>query len=274
MQWFEGNYRRVIILDYLIIGLLSVFAWFFGSVAAGGAALIFIIVGSFFLPLPLIPILLSIIGSVSGAYRVFLYYSSINFSVAKWLVAGTLIGAFVGAQIFSSLIGQQYDHIIEMILSIVLFISGGYGLFSAKISKFAVRHSYYFLCSLVTSVLSSITGAGGIIINILFQRTPMSPKEIVGTKSFGNFTLQFAKLVFYGVAVDRVDILKLVPDMTGFGIGGLIFCGTIGSIIGSYLGKRYLDHIDTEKFDQIMNAAFILFGICFFLKSISFLYRV
>ncbi len=256
-------------MDYFVISLLACCAWFFGSVAAGGAALIFIIAGSFFLPLPLIPILLSVIGTVSGVYRVFLYYPSINFSVAKWLVAGTLIGAFAGAKIFSSLIGEQYGHIIEMVLSVVLFISGGYGLFSARILKFPVRHSYFFFCSLFTSVLSGITGAGGIIINILFQRTSMTPKEIVGTKSFGNFILQFAKLVAYVVVVDRSDVLKLVPDRTEFEIGGLVMCGIVGSILGSYLGKRYLDQIDGQKFDQIMNVAFILFGVCFFLKSLS-----
>ncbi len=254
-------------MDYLFFLSVSIIAWFLGSIAVGGAGVIFVFATSFFLPITVVPIMLTAIASVAGVHRSVLYWSSINFNLAKWLIIGTIIGSAFGAYILGSIITSGSTAWIERLLSIVLGGAGFYGLYKKDIPKFDIKESYFLWGSAITSAISSIAGVAGPMINVLYQRTRMTPAEILGTKAFNNFFQQIVKLVAYSFILNKADILKTTPDYTETHLLVLTGVSILGAIIGSQLSKVYIDKIRPEKFDKIMNISFVVFGAYFLIKS-------
>ena len=253
------------LIVFFAIGFLS---WFLGSVAAGGAGLIFFIGASFFLPLSSIPIILAVVGSISGVYRLYLYRASINFDIAKWLLGGTVPGTIIGTNVFASLLQESQIYIIELILAIILVSSGLYGLFKSGIAKFNARNIYFLPFSFITSIISSIIGVGSPLINVLFQKTELSPVEIVGTKSFSNFILQFSKLILYAIVLDYETVAKSASSLALSDFLTILAIASMGAIAGSYYSRKYLDRLDVKKFNWIINTSLIIFGFYFLMQSI------
>jgi len=255
-------------MDYISFLCISIIAWFIGSVAVGGAGVIFVFLTSFFLPMSVVPLMLTAIASVAGVHRSVLYWSSINFNLAKWLIVGTVIGSAFGVYILSSIITTGSTAWIERLLSVVLGAAGLYGLYKKDIPKFDIKESYFMWGSVISSAVSSIAGVAGPMINVLYQRTRMTPAEILGTKAFNNFFQQVAKLVAYAMILNKADIMKTVPPQyTEMHLVALTGVAIIGAVIGSQLSKTYIDTINPEKFDKIMNISFVVFGVYFLIKS-------
>ncbi len=249
---------------FFVIGFL---AWFLGSVAAGGAGLVFMVASSFLIPLPIIPIILACAGSLSGAYRFILYRSFIQFDIAKWLLVGTVLGTILGTHIFASVVHEGQIYILESILAFVLMLSGIYGLCKPNSRQFQVQNIYFLPFSLFTAILSSIIGVGSPLINILFQRTDLKPVEIFGTKSFSNFILQLSKLMLYAYVLSYETVAAMAAPLGLHDVAGVLVFSSVGALAGSFFGKRYLDRLDIREFDWIINVSLIVFGGYFLVRS-------
>jgi len=251
----------VILLLLLLIGFLS---WFLGTVSAGGAGLIFLFLASFVLPIEALPIILGFAGTIAGSYRAFIYRHEVNWKILYWLLPGTVAGSLIGASLFATLVTKEATEILSAAMGVILIVSGLTGLLRKEEISFRALTWYFFPFGLLTALVSGLIGAASPIINILFQKFPLTPNQMVGTKAFGIFVLQASKSVIYAlfllfegsgqVQIDgfNLEYFLLLSVMTAIGASG-----------GVYFGKRLLSEIDPARFKLFINLALVLFGIYF-----------
>lgn len=254
--------------DFAFVFFLGFFSFFLGSVAAGGAGLVFLAIGVLFLPLSLLPVLLSVTGTASGAYRTILYRHDMNWKILGWLLPGTLAGGVLGASVFSSLVTTSAAHWLQGGMGALLVFSGASGLTNVRLFNLPPKRFWFLPLGFVTSFISGLLGASSPIINALFQKFPLSPVQVVGTKSFNIFALQLFKTITY--AFFFMTSASGVWQESAFSyIAFLSVFSGLGAIGGSYVGKQVLTQMKTNHFNMILNVCLVLSGFHFLFQAVS-----
>ncbi len=253
------------LIAMFLIGLIS---WFVATVTAGGAGLIFLVAASTVLPLPIVTMILGFAGTVAGFYRAWIYRKHVSWSILKWLIPGTLIGAAIGSLLFGSLVGKENIKALELFLAVLLILSGFLGFFKIKTLNLKAKEYLFLPMGIFTSFLSGLIGASSPIINALFQKFKMKPNQVMGTKSLNIFILQLAKTIIYMFSVLIAG--KAILDDKTLSLESFVLLGSItaiGSSLGVYAGKHVLDKIDEEFFNKILNLMMFFYGIYLLAKN-------
>mgnify|MGYP000992979749 CR=1 FL=1 len=119
-----------------------------------------------------------------------------------------------------------------------------------------------------TSFISGLIGASSPIINALFQKFPLKPNQIMGTKSLNIFILQLVKTLIYIFSVLLAG--KAILEDKTLSLDSFLILGCItavGSSLGVYAGKRVLDRVDEEFFNKVLNLMMFFYGIYLLAKN-------
>ena len=243
-------------------------AYTIGTTTAGGAAIIFLLLLTWVLPLSVIPIVIGFVGTFAGVYRSFTFRRDIYWPILKWLLPGTILGSILGASIFSLLITQSGEHFLELLLALLLILCGSMGLLNKKKSSAKKASIWLFLPGgFIIATISGVIGGAPPIINTLYQRFSITPKTIVGTKSINLFVLQLTKSLVYAAFIgmhfsDKIHGAAATANLQKLVLFSLI--ASVGAAIGISLGRYFLGKLNGHAFRLIINAMLILFG-CYFL---------
>ena len=255
-------------MTYIFLFFSAFIAWLVGTITAGGAAIIFLLMLSLFLPMTVVPILISFVGTFAGVYRTILFRKNIYWPILKWLLPGTIIGSCLGATLFAVLITRSELMLLEFLLSFVLFSSGILGLTRVNNKTTVNTKTWLFLpFGCLISMLSGVIGAAPPIVNVLYQKFRLTPTQLVGTKSINLFTLQLTKSIIYIIFIfishrTHAHVFSGIKSLQDFMLLSLI--AGLGAAFGISFGKRILAKINMDFFRKLINSMLILFG-CYFL---------
>lgn len=247
-------------MSYVLLFIIGFISWFGGTLAAGGAGMIFLVIAGFVLPVTAVPIILSFTGMVAGSYRAWIYRHDVDYKIIAWLLPGTIAGALIGAKVLTLIVSEEAAHTLEFLMGLFLTISGGIALSKWRPFDVPAKLWLFLPFGFLTSVVSGIIGAGSPAINMLFLKFPMPPVRMVGTKSLNLFALQFSKSVMYAFFLSAA----------GEGVWGdiveqnlLVLCifTSIGAILGSYVGKKILHKVKDHHFDIALNVMLVIAGV-------------
>lgn len=247
-------------MTYILLFIVGFASWFGGTLAAGGAGMIFLVLAGFVLPLPVVPVVLSFTGMVAGSYRTWIYRRDVDYKILAWLLPGTVAGALIGTKILVVIVSVEAARTLELLMGVFLASSGAIALSRWKPLDLPARLWLFLPFGFVTSVLSGIIGAGSPAINMLFRKFPMPPVRMVGTKSLNLFILQLSKSFMYAFfmssaaegawdGIVRQDLL------------GLCVSASCGAVLGSYASKKILHKIKGEHFDTALNIMLVVAGL-------------
>lgn len=261
----------MIFLSYFLIAL---FSWCLGTLSAGGGAIIFMFIISFFTPIALIPILVSFVGVFAGICRIIIFKKDVCYSILKWILPGTLLGAVCGSFILIIIANSKDIKVLEILLAIFLFFTGLINIVKKLQRKRSKKYlepdmEWLFLpFSFITSLISGIIGGVPPIINTLYRKFSLSPTQIVGTKSVNLITLQATKSICYLLFLTvfnlhiQLQFTKKIPNMKELII--LAAISGLGAIFGILIGKKFLATLKNDTFNTIMDIMFIALGCYFF----------
>ena len=85
-----------------------------------------------------------------------------------------------------------------------------------------------------------ISGTGGLVLDIFFQRGKMTRHQVVATKAVAQSLGHIAKIIFFGLLTTPTLNKWPSPWLVTFAVGF--------SVVGTTLGKKILDRIDDGKF--------------------------
>ena len=244
----------------LIVILVATFATaFLSSIFGmlGGLILMGVLIS--FLSVGPAMVLHGLIQATSNGYRAWLNRHDINWKIILTL----LIGSVISLIILFFIAFEPSKILVIFALGLLPYIAWAVPKeLSLDITK---PHVSVFAGGVVVGS-NLISGTGGPILDIFFQKVDMTRHQVVATKAVAQTVGHLAKIIFFGGLIVSFTFENW-PDPT-FLLMAIIF-----SVIGTTLGKKVLDTIDDKFFfrwTQIIvlsvGAVFIIRGLFLFMQ--------
>lgn len=231
-----------------IIWLLgaSCIGWFFSSLAGGGSPLILIPTLSLFLSASMIPQVITVGMLFGNGQRVGLYWQGIDWQLTRWYLPGAIVGAIVGAFLFTQLQLEWLTVLLGLFLITSIFT---YRL-AENLTLFQVKAWYFLPAGFIYAFLSGLIGSTGPLLNPFYLHYGLEKGEMIGTKSAHVLVVHIVKIIAYsafGVISSPIIAYGLLIGM--------------GALPGNWLGQKVLEKMEDKQFRQIAIAFVLISGI-------------
>lgn len=237
---------------FILLFLFGLSAWFFSTVAAGGAATLLIPIISFLLGVQMVAPIISVAALLANPSRAYLFRKHIDWQVIRYLLPGSIIGAVIGA--------WSLTHINVQIVQILLGIFLVSYVLQDKLSKsklaIKMKLAWFLPLGFSVSFLSGLIGATGPVYNPFMLGYGLLKERLVGTKAINSFIMQLTKLLSYSA----FGALSMQIVSYGVVLGA-------GAIIGVFLARKHLEKIDVMQFRQYTLALMFFCGIGMLIKA-------
>ena len=240
-------------ITILIILLATLSTAFLSSIFGmlGGLILMGILVTM--MPVSQAMVLHGLIQLTSNGYRAWLNKADINWNIVSTLVIGNII-ALIG--LFS--LAFVPDKItILLVLGLLPFITWA---LPKKIALDVGKKPIGILAGMVVVGSNLLSGTGGPLLDIFFQRVNMTRHQVVATKAVGQSLGHISKIIFFGFLI--TSSLNIWPSLW------LILFAVIASVVGTTLGKKILDKINDETFFLWTQTILLTIGAVFIVYAL------
>lgn len=237
---------------FALLFLLGSLAWFFSTVAAGGAATLLIPVITFFLGAQMVAPVISVAALIANPSRAFIFRNHVDWLVIRYLLTGSVIGAIIGAWFLTRMDSQ----IIQIILGIFLISYVLQDKFSKSKLTLKMKLPWFFPLGFSVSFLSGLIGATGPVHNPFMLSYGLEKEKLVATKAINSFVMQLTKLLSYGV------FGALTIEIVGYGV----ILGA-GAVVGVFLARKHLENIDVAQFRQYTLFLMFFCGVVMLIKA-------
>lgn len=242
----------------LIVILVATFATaFLSSIFGmlGGLILMGVLIS--FLSVGPAMVLHGLIQATSNGYRAWLNRYDINWKIILTL----LIGSVISLIILFFIAFEPSKILVIFALGLLPYIAWAVPKeLSLDITK---PHVSVFAGGVVVGS-NLISGTGGPILDIFFQKVDMTRHQVVATKAVAQTVGHLAKIIFFGGLIVSFSFENW-PNPT------FLFIAIIFSVIGTTLGKRVLDTIDDKFFFRWTQIIVLSVGALFIIRGLFLL---
>ena len=242
----------------LIVILVATFATaFLSSIFGmlGGLILMGVLIS--FLSVGPAMVLHGLIQATSNGYRAWLNRDDINWKVILTL----LIGSVISLIILFFIAFEPSKILVIFALGLLPYIAWAVPKeLSLDITK---PHVSVFAGGVVVGS-NLISGTGGPILDIFFQKVDMTRHQVVATKAVAQTVGHLAKIIFFGGLIVSFSFENW-PNPT------FLLIAIIFSVIGTTLGKRVLDTIDDKFFFRWTQIIVLSVGALFIIRGLFLL---
>lgn len=238
----------------VIIVLASLVTAFISSILGMVGGLILMGVLVLLLPVSQAMVLHGIIQLTSNGYRAYLNRRDIQWR----LFVGFTLG---GLAAMALLIWVSYTPdraIVFLLLGALPFLA------TSLPKKFALditRPGVSIPAGFIVVVTNLLAGVGGPLLDIFFQRVPLTRHQVVATKAVAQSFGHLSKIIFYGGLIG-----------TSPGSMPLILACIVASVIGTTLGKKILDRMEDKNFFAWTLRVMLTVGALFILRGLWMLW--
>ena len=235
-------------ITLLIILLATLSTAFLSSIFGMLGGLILMGVLITIMPVSQAMVLHGLIQLTSNGYRAWLNKTDIKWNIVSTLIIGNII-ALVG--LFS--LAFVPDKItVLLVLGLLPYIAWA---LPKNNSLDLSNKPIGILAGMVVVGSNLLSGTGGPLLDIFFQRVDMTRHQVVATKAVAQSLGHISKIIFFGfLAIPKFNIW---PSFW------LIFFAVIASVIGTTLGKIILDKIDDRTFFVWTQSILLTIGAVF-----------
>lgn len=232
-------------LEHLLLAASGFVAWIVSTIGGGGGAMLLVPLVGFIAGAQSVAPVTAIATLIAGGGRVFVFRKDISWHVVAWALPGAVLGAALGAAVFSTTSAEWLQIVIGLFLISTVFQYG----FGAKERTFDVAIWWFFPAQLVIGFLSGLIGAMGPIMNTLYLNAGITKERMVGTKTAVSFPMHLVKIGTY------MAFGALNQQLFLFGLAA-----GIGALISNWFAKRLLSGMSEFNFRAIVVAFMALSG--------------
>lgn len=235
-------------VSLLIILLATLSTAFLSSIFGmlGGLILIGILVTM--MPVSQAMVLHGLIQLTSNGYRAWLNKKDINWKIVATLIVGNFIALVTLVSV--AFVPDQIN--VLLALGLLPYIAWALPKNAAlDVSKKAMG----VVAGMVVVGSNLLSGTGGPLLDIFFQRVDMTRHQVVATKAVAQSLGHISKIIFFGFLA--TSTLNVWPSLS------LTLTAMVASIVGTTLGKKILDKIDDETFFLWTQSILLTIGALF-----------
>lgn len=190
---------------------------------------------------------------IANPSRSFIFWHYIDWQIIRWLLPGSLIGAVMGAYIFTQMSVQW----LQIALGLFLISTLWQFKFGKRERSFTVRLPHFSALGGVVAFVSGLVGGTGPVMNPFLLNYGAEKECLIATKAVNSFFMQIAKLITY-VSFGAVSF-----QVASYGaVLGL------GAIAGTFLARHHLLNIDQQRFRHYTLILMPICGVLLILKAI------
>lgn len=242
-----------------LIGLFfaGIIAFVISTVSGGGGALLLIPVTSWIIGASFAPPVINLGTFISRPARLYLFWQDIDWSLVKYYVPSAIVGAWLGALVFSRLDSGWIQLFVGLFLVSTVF-QYRFG----KIDKaFAMPKSGFIPLGFITAAISTLVGGLGPVLNPFYMNAGLQKEDLIATKTANSFFVGIAQIgsyAFFGILTAQLWIY-------GLALG-------LGAIVGNIIGKRFLAGMSIRQFRTMLILLMVLSGLVMVVKNIEVLF--
>jgi uncharacterized protein len=234
-----------LLIQALVLGLLGLGAGVLGGVIGFGTTIILMpALVYFYGPIQAIPVV-ALVATVANLSRIFLWWSSINWSVCFVYSITAIPAVILGVNTLVSL----NDQLVEITLGLFLILL-------IPIRRWMRKKNFYlklWQMSLVGGAIGYLTGivaTTGAINTPFFLAFGLTKGAFLGTEAASTLSILFTK----GITFHQLGFLNKTAIIQGLLIGACV-------LIGSIFSKRIVLALPEKKFLLLMELVMLVSGI-------------
>jgi uncharacterized membrane protein YfcA len=230
----------------LLLALAGFAAWLVSTLGGGGGGLLLVPVVSLLAGSRAVAPVVTLAGMLGAPARIVLFWKDVNWGIVRWYLPGAVVGALAGAWSFASTQAEW----LQIVVALFLLSTVWQYRFGKRDRSFPMRRGYFLPLGLVVSFFSGLVGTTGPVLNPFYLNVGAVKEEMIATKSVNSFVMNLTKLGTY----------------TALGaLGGrMVFYGLaagVGAVAASWVGKRWLRRLSSERFRQSVLAVMVVSGL-------------
>ncbi|MBG7630229.1 MAG: sulfite exporter TauE/SafE family protein [Bacteroidetes bacterium] len=240
-------------MDHLIIFiLLALLAEILGTVGGFGSSLFFVPIASFFLDIHSVLGITAIFHVSSNLTKIAFFRKGFDKKLLLWVGIPAIIFVIIGAYLSKFI----QSNILEILLAIFL-ISTSLTFYIFKNLKVNPNKKNSIFGGVFSGFVAGLIGTGGAIRGITLSSFNLKMEVFIATSAIIDLGIDLSRSgVYYLNGFIHPHDLYLIPPLLG------------ASILGTFLGKKILNHISEEKFKSIVLLLIFLTGIVTLTKII------
>jgi len=177
-------------MTIILLVLASFIAWFISSLAGGGSPFIIIPMVNFLLDAQAVPPVVTTGMLLGNLQRVFLFWQDIDWRLTWWYLPGAVLGAVLGAFVFTQTELQWLQVLLGLFLVSSVFSFG----FGKKEHSFKVQGWFFLPAGFVYAFLSGLIGSIGPVLNPFYLNYGLVKEKMIATKSAHVLVVHVAKM--------------------------------------------------------------------------------
>ena len=236
-------------MEIWIYGLLFIFgflAFTISTIAGGGGALILVPLINFFVTKDAVAPLVHLGNLIGRPTRIVLFWKQIRWDIAKHYLPLGLVGAVLGAWLFSTMRIEWLQIVIGLFLVSTIWQYR----WGKKPRSFEMKLKYFGPLGFGVCFFSSLIGATGAVLNPFYLNYGIQKEELIATKSANSFIISIVQIGTYA----KFGMLTGELWLYGIAIG-------LGAAGGNFLGKRLLKSISDKRFLKLVIFMMVISGL-------------
>lgn len=235
--------------DLGIIGLLFILgigAFVLSTISGGGGSLVLVPVLNWTLGVINTAPVLNLGTFLGRPSRLIIFWKHIDWKVCLYYAPTAILGAWLGSWIFSNFKVEW----LQIVVGIFLISTVWQYRFGKKGKSFEMKLWYFIPLGLLVSILGTIIGALGPVMNPFYLNLGLDKEELIATKTANSFLMglsQIGSYAFFGLLHNELWVY-------GISLG-------IGATVGNLVGKRFLVNMKSSTFRKFVIALMVISGI-------------
>ena len=242
----SNMFENIDLFNLLILLLAGIVAFIISTISGGGGALVLVPFLSFLIGTPQTPPVLNLGTFIGRPARLIIFWKHINWQVFWYYVPPALLGALLAGWFFTRINPGWLQILVGIFLISTVFQYR----FGKKERSFPVKLWYFIPLGFIVSILGTVIGALGPVLNPFYLNLGLDKEELIATKTANSFFLGIAQIgsyTFFGLLYTELWIY-------GIALG-------LGAVIGNIIGKKFLSSMKSSSFRKLLIILMVVSGI-------------
>ncbi len=254
MEWLSDLISHNPWLLASLMILAGTLAFLLSTLSGGGGALVLVPILNWAIGVSNTAPVLNLGTFLGRPSRLILFWKHIQWKVVLYYAPAAVCGAWLGSLLFSQVRIEWLQIGVGLFLISTVFQYR----FGKKERSFEMKLWYFIPLGLIVSILGTIIGALGPVLNPFYLNLGLDKEDLIATKTANSFLMglsQIGSYTFFGLLKDQYWIY-------GLALG-------IGAVFGNILGKRFLSGMRSITFRRLLIALMLISGILLLIRQLN-----